>query len=135
MFSNCKGISRARTFRENENGSSTVEVAMWLPVFFLILIGSIEATLLLRAQTKLWSVASDTSRLVALHEMDLKAAKAYAESMAAEGDIYIATVLNHGQTVETRLERSFSDVVGISLLSSLGKSLSVSSTYRIEPEI
>ena len=135
MFMTRNITSRLQRFLCSTDGFVTVEVVLWMPVYFLVFIGSIDATLLMRAQTELWSVASDTSRLVAVRKLTVSEAEAYAVGLAGPGQTYTATVQSDGTTVLTRITRPFGDVTGLGFLTAMGYTLEVSSTHRVEPEV
>lgn len=62
---------RARRALRSSSGSTTVEVALWLPVFALLTGLIADASLLLYSQTRLLDVARDASRQVALGVIDV----------------------------------------------------------------
>lgn len=61
-----------RSFRSafhGEKGSSTVEFVLWLPLFFILIGGVTDATLLMNMQARMFDVARDASRSVSLGNM------------------------------------------------------------------
>ena len=55
-----------KRFSKDESGAVTVEFVLWVPVFVLIMIVTVDASILLTSQANLWSIARDTSRLMAV---------------------------------------------------------------------
>jgi len=120
-------------FFECEDGTATVEAVIWLPLFFWVIGASVDATLLMKAQTDLWSVASNTSRMVALNRMTPSEAKTFAVSQALHGENYDVQVTSNGSTVMTTVSRSHDDIPHFGLIPSSFRNVSAHATYRIEP--
>lgn len=62
-FLSCVLRKSVRRYRAAERGSVAVEMALLMPVFLLLFMGSIETCLMLGAQTLMESAAYNTSRL------------------------------------------------------------------------
>ena len=122
-------------FFDCEDGTATVEAVIWLPLFFWLIGASVDATLLMKAQTDLWSVASNTSRMVALNRMSPSEAKTFAVNQAGRGENYNVQVTTNGLTVETTVSRSFDDIPHFGLIPSSNRNVSAHATYRIEPTL
>ena len=68
---------RPSSWCRDEDGSSTIEFLLWVPVLMLMLTISTDATLLMHQQQNFYNAARDASRQVALgvkNEADAKAA-------------------------------------------------------------
>lgn len=96
---------------KDESGSATVEFALWIPFFVFILMMIIDASMLLFKQADLWKVASDTSRRVAVGEIVLAEAPAYARSRAATGETFTVNVTRTGRDIKTTVSVPFEQVV------------------------
>lgn len=64
----------------DESGATTVEFVLWVPVFMLILMLTVDVSLLFLRQSNMWQVARDTARQVSIGQLTTKAkAEEYAE--------------------------------------------------------
>ena len=61
-------------FLRDEQGSATIEFVLWVPVFVVLLVATVDATILYLHHTEMWNVSRDVARRVAVGDM-------------AEGDI------------------------------------------------
>ena len=73
-----KAGSANENFADDESGAVTVEFVLWVPVFVLILAITVDATVLFMTQANLWSIARDTTRLMAARYLTDAEAEAYA---------------------------------------------------------
>ena len=66
-FKNLYGLTRRlpSRFVKDETGAVTVEFVLWVPVFVLILAITVDASVLFLTQSNLWSIARDTTRIMA----------------------------------------------------------------------
>lgn len=58
-----------RTLLSDDRGSVTLEYAIWFPVFFAFLITVVEVSLILFSHARMWDVARDYGRRVAVGEI------------------------------------------------------------------
>ncbi len=56
-------------FLRDETGSATIEFVLWVPVFAILLIATIDATVLYLQHTEMWNVSGDVARRVAVGDM------------------------------------------------------------------
>jgi TadE-like protein len=124
-----------KQFLQNDDGSVTVETVIWLPIFFTIIGLVVDATLLFVGQTQMWSVASDTSRLVAMGRLTVAEAEIWAEDSAAEGVVFVVDIITDANSVTTTITRSFDSIGMIGSLFNVAGDLGVSARYRLEPAI
>ena len=122
-----------RRFWSSETGLASFEVALWLPVYALVIGLIVDATFLMYGKAEMWSVANDASRLVALGRMDETTAKEWVEDTAAGERGYAATVTKDGDFVTTVVERPFSSVPSLGVVTSLSAKLTAEVHYKIEP--
>ncbi|MGG7645489.1 TadE/TadG family type IV pilus assembly protein [Rhodovulum sp. YNF3179] len=82
-----KALTKFRTrigsLKRDDDGSVTIEFALWLPFFAALLVLTVDVSMLFMTQSNYWSVARDTARLVARHAMDESAAESYAAARAS----------------------------------------------------
>lgn len=130
-----KAAKRIRTFSSDTEGNSTMEFALWLPFMAMLLILTVDASLLFMTQSNYWSVSRDTARLVARHAMDENAAEAYAVARArTSGVTPLADVTINGATVTVQISapaRSIAAFNALGLTTSLQIDSSV--TQSMEP--
>lgn len=115
-----------------QDGNVTIESVLWLPLYFVLFMLAVDTTSLMANETRMWTVASDSSRLVALGVLSEAEAEEHAKLQAGSLD-YNVTVSKNASTVTTDITMLFNEAAGTGFLTSLDSSLSVSSTYRIEP--
>ncbi|HUF86048.1 MAG TPA: TadE/TadG family type IV pilus assembly protein [Thermohalobaculum sp.] len=58
-----------RGFLDDEHGSATIEFVLWVPVFAVILVAAIDATILYLHHTEMWNVSRDVARRVAVGDI------------------------------------------------------------------
>jgi len=75
-------LGRNSQFIRCEAGAAAVELAIWVPLFALILQLCVDASLSLLAHSRMWDVARDTVRQVAIGSMSNTEAVDYAQSAA-----------------------------------------------------
>ena len=56
-------------FLSDEHGSATIEFVLWVPVFVVLLVATIDATILYLHHTEMWNVSRDVARRVAVGDM------------------------------------------------------------------
>lgn len=64
-------------FTRDEDGAVTVEFVLWLPVFFLILMLIVDATMVFSAEARLWTVARDAARQISIHRLSAEDAEEF----------------------------------------------------------
>ncbi|TNC72973.1 TadE/TadG family type IV pilus assembly protein [Rubellimicrobium roseum] len=61
---------RFRAFARDESGSASIEAVLWIPLFFMVLVLSVQVTLITTAQTKVMRIVQDANRGYALGRLD-----------------------------------------------------------------
>ena len=85
----------ASQFLRDERGTLTIESMLWLPVFVVILVIAIDATVLYLHHTEMWNVARDVARRVAIGDItEAEAAAAVQNEMFLYGDAYSVATSN-----------------------------------------
>lgn len=56
-------------FLRDETGWATIEFVLWVPVFAVLLIATIDATVIYLQHTEMWNVSRDVARRVAVGDM------------------------------------------------------------------
>lgn len=69
-------------FLTEEDGTSTIEFVILLPLFTVLILLVTDASLLFLRQTVLMNISRDTARIVSRHAMTPTEAKSYAERVA-----------------------------------------------------
>ncbi len=72
-----------RSFLREDDGTTTVEFVILLPLFTTVLLLAVDASLLFLRHTSLMNIARDTARIVSRHAMTIDEAVTYAELAAA----------------------------------------------------
>jgi Flp pilus assembly protein TadG len=70
-------------FLIEENGTSTIEFVILVPLFTVLLLLATDASLLFLRHTNLMNISRDTARIVSRHAMTVTEARTYAESNAS----------------------------------------------------
>ncbi|MEL6265043.1 MAG: TadE/TadG family type IV pilus assembly protein [Pseudomonadota bacterium] len=68
------GRTTAGRFRRDQRGSVSLEYMVWMPVFCLLLLTIVEVSLVLFSHARMWDVARDYGRRVAVGQIEPAAA-------------------------------------------------------------
>lgn len=128
----------------DESGATTVEFVLWVPVFMLILMLTVDVSLLFLRQSNLWQVARDTARQVSIRQLTQIEADTYATQNATfGGDVPDVTVNvdNAAQTVNVQISVPMANVGVFGVFKVGGKvitiggagNLTAAVTHRLEP--
>ena len=74
-----------RSFRKEEEGSTTIEFVLWVPLLLTLLLFATDVTLAFMRQSQVWQVSRETARIVSRHGMDVAAAEDYARGIGTIG--------------------------------------------------
>lgn len=86
----CPGLRRpvSRLWRD-ETGSATIEFVLWVPVFAVILVAAVDATILYLHHTEMWNVSRDVARRVAVGDIsEADAAQVIEDELYLYSDAY-----------------------------------------------
>jgi Flp pilus assembly protein TadG len=103
-------------FLADEEGSATIEFVLMVPLFTLILLLLVDASLLFLRHTSLMNVSRDTARIVSRYAMTPAEAKAYAEANASTAQalaVAEVTIVNGFVTVTITSDAAASAPFGI----------------------
>lgn len=126
-------VNRLRRFRKNEDGAVTVELVLWVPVFMIILMLVVDASMLFVTQSNFWGVARDSARRVAVNTMTGTEAETWALDEASFGSVVpTVDVDTTGGNVTVTISTPFSDVDVFGLLGLSNLNLIAEVTQRIE---
>ncbi len=129
----------------DESGATTVEFVLWVPVFMLILMLTVDVSLLFLRQSNLWQVARDTARQVSIGQKDEITGHTYATNNGTFGgdtpDVNI-TVDETYRWVRVDISVPMSNVGVFGIFKVGGKVITIggtgdlvaSVTHRLEPE-
>ena len=120
-------------FAKQEHGAASVEAVIWFPIYILVIGVIFDSTMLMVGQTEMWSVASDSSRMVALGRMDEDAAKVWVEETVGTERGFTATITTTGDVVTTQIIRPFRAVPSLGIITSNSAELIAEAHYRLEP--
>ena len=84
---------KLRGYRDDEDGSHTIEFVLWVPIFILILSLVVDVCFLFLAQSRMFDVASDATRQLAirLEKPRQRQAETYAIVTTRHSAVSIAT--------------------------------------------
>ena len=102
---------RITALLRDRQGSTTVEFAMWLPIFFMIFGVATDAALLMHKQTQMIDLVRTASRQVSLGMSNEQAAEAFVMGHFDVGTAGAATVRVEGGFVTAEVTLPFSEVV------------------------
>jgi Flp pilus assembly pilin Flp len=124
-----------KRFMSREDGSTTVEFVLWLPLLVGVLMVAVDASVLYMRQSNLWQVSRDTARIVSRHGMTEGVAEAYARSEVQFGDYVPAVDVEiDGQLVTVSMAASLDQVAPLGIFNfAIGDLLVASITQSMEP--
>lgn len=86
----CAGV--IRRFLGDGSGSATIEFVLWVPIFAVILVAAVDATILYLHHTEMWNVSRDVARRVAVADItEADAAAVVEEELFLYADAYTVT--------------------------------------------
>lgn len=124
-----------KRFMSREDGSTTIEFVLWLPLLVGVLMVAVDASVLYMRQSNLWQVSRDTARIVSRHGMTEGVAEAYARSEVQFGD-YVPNVDVEidGQLVTVTMSASLDQISPLGIFNfAVGEQLVASITHAMEP--
>ncbi len=94
IFERNPGMNQSRQLQRvnDEEGGVTVEFVIWLPVFLLVMMLTVDVSMVFLAQSRMWDVARDAARRMSLGLMDETEAEAFAGDGARFKSSAIPTV-------------------------------------------
>jgi Flp pilus assembly pilin Flp len=124
-----------KRFMSREDGSTTIEFVLWLPLLVGVLMVAVDASVLYMRQSNLWQVSRDTARIVSRHGMTEGVAEAYARSEVQFGDYIPAVDVEiDGQLVTVSMAASLDQVAPLGIFNfAVGDLLVASITQSMEP--
>lgn len=123
-------------FIQSEDGASTtIEAVLWLPLYLFLLMACIDATVMMKAQTDLWAVASNTARMVSTNMMTEAEAEEYGQGLLQNSVSYVVDVQTDGVNVTASVSRPTSSIPRFGYLAFGSPNVIASTTQRIEPAI
>jgi len=84
-------------FRANQDGNASVEFVIWLPLIMGVVVGTFDLNMVLLTQSRMWDVARDTARQVAIGTLDGTTGATYALTRL-NSDVSTYTVTITGTT-------------------------------------
>ena len=127
--------SKVRFFLHGEDGTATLEFVILVPLFVMLLLVVVDASLLFLRHTNLMNVSRDTARIVSRYAMTTAEAKAYAESFASTpASAATAEVIIQGDYVIVRLSADAASSAPFGLISfAVGDKLVARAISNMEP--
>lgn len=113
----------------------TIEAVIWLPLYLFILTAAVDITSMMKAQTDLWAVASNSARMVAINQMSETQAEAYARSILPPNVTATVDVTTDGPNVTATIIRATDDVARFGLMKWATPNIAAQTTQRIEPTV
>lgn len=120
-----------RRFREQEDGSLTVEMAIWAPFLLCMLALIMDFAYLMVVNANMWSAARDTARAVSIHRVRPEEANDYLRSRLFFGNNdYVVDVQVDRDEVDARIslpgaKASLTPVMGRYVVGELKASISM----------
>jgi Flp pilus assembly protein TadG len=120
-------------FKRNDEATVTVEFVIWVPVFVMILMLVVDASMLFVEQSNFWGIARDTARRVSINSMTMAQADTWATAEAAFGSTTPdVTVANVSGNVRVTISTPFRNVDVFGIMGLSGLNLVAQVTQRIE---
>ena len=132
------GLNRIRSFFSTcEEGSVSVEFAIWTPAFLAVILLGADTSLSFSRQSNYWNVAYETARIVSRHGMDSTDAALHAQGEMEIGSYRPEVAVNIDEatqvvTVTVTAEAAEMAPFGI-LARALGETVSISVSKALEP--
>lgn len=123
-------------FLRDEQGSATIEFVLWVPVFVVLLVATIDATVLYLHHTEMWNVSRDVARRVAVGDMtEDQVAQVVQDELFLYADSYwVATSQPTDLDVKIAIQTSIADASVFGFFKPvLGENLVALVTMRREP--
>nr|WP_319251325.1 TadE/TadG family type IV pilus assembly protein [uncultured Celeribacter sp.] len=102
---------RRSAFWRGEDGSATIEFALWLPILAGLVMLATDATLLMHEQTYLSQVSRDAARMVAVGDKTVEEAQSFAVTRLGTDKTYTVSVVEDDDFVVASVSVPFSDVI------------------------
>ena len=122
-----KILEKLRCLQKEEDGGTTIEFVMWIPIMVMMLGMTTDATLLMHQQQNLYNMARDASRQVALGHKTMEEAAILLESRVPAKTKSVEVVEDNGY-VTAKVSVPFSDsakITGFFLSGSLRAEVSM----------
>ncbi len=129
-------MNMASQFLRDEQGSATIEFVLWVPIFVVILVASMDATVLYLHHTEMWNVSRDVARRVAVGDMSEADAVAVVQNeMFLYSRAYTVATSNPGELdVTIMIQTSIRDASIFGFFKPvLGRYLTATVVMRREP--
>lgn len=107
---------RIRALFGSRDGSATVEFVLWFPVFVTMIAVITDLSFIYTTNASMWDAARDTARRMALRQMDVAEAEAFAASAVALGssaDYTVHATIGDDVMVEITTSTSAASVFGV----------------------
>ena len=123
------------SFRGDQDGGSTVEFMLWVPVFTALMTGAIDVGTIFTHKSNYWSTARDTARQVARHSMTVSEAETYAQTHATFGGVTPTVDVTVSATdVTVRIAGQADTIASFGIFGALdGANVVAEITYALEP--
>lgn len=127
--------SKTRSFLTDDSGTATLEFVILVPLFTMLLLVVVDASLLFLRHTSLMNVSRDTARIVSRHAMTAAEAKAYAEVFASTpASAATAEVIINNDQVLVRLTTDAASSAPFGLISfAVGDKIVARAISNMEP--
>jgi hypothetical protein len=124
-----------KRFLSRDEGSTTIEFVLWLPLLMAVLIVAMDASVLYMRQSNMWQVSRDTARIVSRHGMDEASAEIYARNEATYSNhIPMVDVEMTGQFVTVRMSSNLNEIAPFGVLNfAFNDRLTASISQAMEP--
>lgn len=124
-------------FSRREEGSISVEFALWAPVFFAVILLGADTSLSFSRQSDYWNEAYETARIVSRHGMDSADAVSHAQSAMEIGSYRpeVAVDIDEAaQMVTVTVTAEAAELAPFGILArALGETVSISVSKALEP--
>jgi Flp pilus assembly protein TadG len=129
------GHRNLRFFIEDSEGTATLEFVILVPLFTMLLLVVVDASLLFLRHTSLMNISRDTARIVSRHAMTPAEGKAYAEAFAAtKSSTATAEVFFENDYVVVRLSADAASSAPFGLISfAVGDKIVARAISNMEP--
>jgi Flp pilus assembly protein TadG len=124
-------------FSSREEGSVSVEFAIWTPAFLAVILLGADTSLSFSRQSNYWNVAYETARIVSRHGMDSNDAVAHAAGAMQIGsyrpDVAV-DIDDTAQVVTVTVTAEAAEMAPFGILArALGETVSISVSKALEP--
>ena len=126
----------SKRFAKDEKGSATIEFALWVPLFAVLLMLASDASFMFLTMTRMEDAARDAARRVSMGQLNTASVGTYVVSTLDAGPYSVSAACSTGDYACVRITRPVDSIVTFTVLEPLlGTSIGAETKMRLEPGV